>query len=577
MVTTKNTIIFIVKNVFVLLTLFLSMSISASKKVTFFATADPQFGYTNTQADNRAKATMIDIAKLADKCTDCAKAYTIAGDLTMDERSKSIQYCGAYKSAKQYNIQILDGAGNHDGVNWSLFGNKCNSFSSLVNLTGNESLSLRGWKIVDYKKEAIDGGDCEFIASPKYFCKNKAAYYYTAVLASPGADKPSVYLVQLHNVMISDSSVGYLKDIQSKLNLGLLDNTVPILIVGHQFGPLSDSRYSMNRFEFQNILSTMNVAAILHGHYHCPGDRDDHCDYTENLPTDLIDHPGFGQYWNSHGARVPVVNVNAARNNIFWSISVSPDNNEISFKRFDRHFIGSIDNYTKGTFSSLMSQMAQSQHGSNTLVFNQPYKSSAALTCNYTNSAKSCVQQIIDGTLIPSDQGRRVFSDGFWGGWGAIKRCPKGEFVFGYRLRSEQAQGDGDDTGLNDIELYCGKNNDTGKKRIWSKYLTWGSFGQPRFCSGTNNPVVGFDIKIESKQGGDADDTAANDIDLYCKNSDMISANTNTNWGTWSKVYRCPNDQAVTGLITRVEDIQGDGDDTALNGIRLVCEPYSTN
>ncbi|EDM78031.1 VOMI family protein [Plesiocystis pacifica SIR-1] len=167
-------------------------------------------------------------------------------------------------------------------------------------------------------------------------------------------------------------------------------------------------------------------------------------------------------------------------------------------------------------------------------------------------------------------------TDGFWGEWGQQANCPSGQFVYGYRLRSESYQGlDGDDTALNDIELYCAAPNSTTYKRIWSAYMTWGTFSDPVYCTGGNNPVVAFDIRIEPAQGI-FDDSAANDVDLYCKNDTMLSATVNTEWGDWSDKVQCPSGQAVTGLVTRVEDFQEPpfGDNSALNGVRMMCSAY---
>ena len=164
-------------------------------------------------------------------------------------------------------------------------------------------------------------------------------------------------------------------------------------------------------------------------------------------------------------------------------------------------------------------------------------------------------------------------TDGFWGEWGEFSSCSAGKFVYGYRINSASPQGSGDDTGLHDIELYCAKPYSQYFSRIWSAYMDGGSFSNPKFCPGSNNPVVGFDMKIQEKQGS-GDDTVANDIDLYCAKGSYISADTKTHWGGWTNVESCPDGQAVTGLITRVQDNQGAGDDTALNGLRLVCSDY---
>ncbi|WP_157798244.1 hypothetical protein [Aeromonas cavernicola] len=175
--------------------------------------------------------------------------------------------------------------------------------------------------------------------------------------------------------------------------------------------------------------------------------------------------------------------------------------------------------------------------------------------------------------MIPNRSYDSISSiDGFWGEWGNIAKCPAEQYVKGYRLRSEPKQGDDDDTALNDIELYCSPLNSSGNAKIYSAFASWGTYSADTFCSGNNNPVIGFDIKIEPKQG-DGDDTAANDVDLYCK-SGVLSASVNTSWGNWSPVQYCPTGKAVVGIVTRVEGKQGSEDDTALNGVRLICENY---
>lgn len=154
--------------------------------------------------------------------------------------------------------------------------------------------------------------------------------------------------------------------------------------------------------------------------------------------------------------------------------------------------------------------------------------------------------------------------------------CPDNSFVYGYRLRSESSQGQGDDTAINDIELYCRRpNSNTVTRKIWSDYRTLGSWSSDAFCQGNDNPVVGFDVREEGSQGS-GDDTAINDIDLYCNNGGKyISAPVKANWGSWKPVQRCPSGQAVVGILTQVEPSQGGGDDTALNGLKLYCKPYT--
>ena len=165
-------------------------------------------------------------------------------------------------------------------------------------------------------------------------------------------------------------------------------------------------------------------------------------------------------------------------------------------------------------------------------------------------------------------------NDGYWGSYGEPQLCPDGYFVYGYRQKTEPRQGKGDDTALNAVELLChGARAMTHPVPITGSTQKWGSWSSPAYCQGENNPVTGFQMKIEKRQG-DGDDTAANAIDLYCKHGGYIVAYRNTEWGNWRSIVKCPYSEAVMGIKTRVERVLGDGDDTALNGVRLICHKY---
>jgi len=174
-------------------------------------------------------------------------------------------------------------------------------------------------------------------------------------------------------------------------------------------------------------------------------------------------------------------------------------------------------------------------------------------------------------TIIPRDELNKAQSDGHEGSWGFSGMCPEDQFVYGYRIRTQAPEGD--NTGLNDIELQCAAKGSTSYKTIYSKYAEWGKWSEFMYCSGTDNPVVGFDMLMEPKQGS-GDDTAANAMDLYCKDGGYISASKLTERGTWIPAQNCPTGKAVVGIVTRVLDDQGEGDDTALNGVRLFCRKY---
>ncbi len=47
-------------------------------------------------------------------------------------------------------------------------------------------------------------------------------------------------------------------------------------------------------------------------------------------------------------------------------------------------------------------------------------------------------------------------------------------------------------------------------------------------------------------------------------------------WGTWRDEYMCPERHYVCGIQQRIEGWQRDGDDTAMNGLRMFCCPLFT-
>ena len=177
------------------------------------------------------------------------------------------------------------------------------------------------------------------------------------------------------------------------------------------------------------------------------------------------------------------------------------------------------------------------------------------------------MKYVIISVILQSEE-----TDGFWGDWGEEERCPNGQFVYGYRLQTEPINGD--NSALNTIELQCAKSGSTSYIPISSSTGFWGTFSNYYFCNGDNNEVVGFQMKVQSQQGS-GDDSAANKLDLFCKSGQKLSAPTETSFGDWVPHLRCPPGQGVVGLQVRMEAKQGDGDDTALNGVRMVCSSYT--
>lgn len=127
----------------------------------------------------------------------------------------------------------------------------------------------------------------------------------------------------------------------------------------------------------------------------------------------------------------------------------------------------------------------------------------------------------------------------------------------------ESYQGGGDDTALNGICLYCSDG-----KTICSGSNGWGSWTRSGTC---NEGFLGANFKVEDQQGG-GDDTSANELLLECGTGLSNTHAGGGGWGRWLGYKRCANNnQRICGIQTRIERFQGDGDDTALNGVDLKC------
>lgn len=146
-----------------------------------------------------------------------------------------------------------------------------------------------------------------------------------------------------------------------------------------------------------------------------------------------------------------------------------------------------------------------------------------------------------------------------WGSWQTWEYCPNGSYVVGMQLKTESYQGGfKDDSSLNGIKFYC---DVIGSKKsdvyIASGQDQWGSFGNNFFCDGI---ATGFQLKSESSQTVFADDTAANNLRLYCngKDSEFVEGD-GGRFGSFTAPQQCFKKQSICGLQTQVETNHGSG------------------
>jgi len=107
-------------------------------------------------------------------------------------------------------------------------------------------------------------------------------------------------------------------------------------------------------------------------------------------------------------------------------------------------------------------------------------------------------------------------------------------------------------------------------------YGNWGDWGAWEYCP-NGGFATGFKEKVEANQGG-GDDSALNGICLICSQGGVICSTVGP-WGSWAETGRTCS-TGFNAYNVKSEANQGGGDDTSANGVMLYCNdgnPYITS
>lgn len=123
-------------------------------------------------------------------------------------------------------------------------------------------------------------------------------------------------------------------------------------------------------------------------------------------------------------------------------------------------------------------------------------------------------------------------------------------------------------------KIFGGKNTKS-QITVCSDVCLWGSWNPYEFCSDSKAHAIGFYAKIEPSQGN-GDDTALNGIKFICGYQNGSSAGQEitsgvSQWGDWSNAMQCSSGAFITAFQMLYEPYCLTCDDTAADGLRVQC------
>ena len=106
-----------------------------------------------------------------------------------------------------------------------------------------------------------------------------------------------------------------------------------------------------------------------------------------------------------------------------------------------------------------------------------------------------------------------------------------------------------DNSMLNSIKLIC-----EDKSEISVDEGAWGQWDQQAVNCPKNTYLNGFQLKVQPSQGTEEDDTAANDIIMFCNGTQIKSQHyDDANFGVWSSIIMRPENMFIRGFNLQIE------------------------
>lgn len=149
--------------------------------------------------------------------------------------------------------------------------------------------------------------------------------------------------------------------------------------------------------------------------------------------------------------------------------------------------------------------------------------------------------------------------------------CRPGSFVAAFSQRV--ALHGADSTGLNSVSFECKQAGQTVEP-----LLAWpgldGTWSDVSACGSPAGFITRGELKVEPLGSSD-DESGATAARFDCSDGSALSASNDAPGGAWTGAVGCDAGEAVCGLQVTYQPSQERGDDTAMNGLTLLC--CSTN